>query len=224
VSARLAVVAIVLLAWVAGCGGDDPPPRPSPPPAGDEGRPVTDEQALVLARVLQQNWQRGGAAFTGEVEVNGVTIPMRGRVDFRSGRGTATLREPSAASRRYVWTRRAVYAQSAPGSRRYSAQPPDPDNDPVHSAIALINLLSAETIDNTANIKDQGARFLRSETLAGTPVDVYRYRANGNTTYWIDHEDGLLRQVQASFPDGGQLVVTLTSHENVRVALPPTAR
>jgi hypothetical protein len=226
---RLAMVAIALALFaLVGCGGgnDDPPPTPSPPPGNveDEGRPITDEQAVVLARVLQQNWERGGAAFTGEVEVAGVAIPMRGRVDFRSGRGTATLREPSAASRRYVWTRRAVYAQAEPGSRRYEVQPPDAENDPVHAAIALINLLSAETIDNTANIKDQGARFLRSETLDGTPVDVYRLRPDGATTYWIGHDDGLLRQVQARFPNGGRVVVTLTSHEAVRVALPQISR
>jgi hypothetical protein len=219
---RLILVVLALGAVIAGCGGDDDsPPTPSPPPgAQEEGRPVTDEQALVLARVLQQNWQNGGATFNGEVEVQGVAIPMRGRVDFRSGRGTATLQEPNAASRRYVWTRRAVYAQSAPQSGRYTKQAPDPEGDPVHSAIALINLLSAETIDNTANIKDQGARFLRSEELDGAPVDVYSYRAGGNTTYWIDQDDGLLRQVEARFPDGGRLVVALTSHEPVQVSLP----
>jgi hypothetical protein len=214
------VLAVMIFA-LAGCGGDDDDAPPEATPgAAQEGRPVTDEQALVLARVLQLNWQRGGATFNGQVEVQGIPIPMQGRVDFRTGRGTATLREPNAATRRYVWTRRAVYAQSAPGSRKYSKQSPNPEADPVHSAIALINLLSAETIDNTANIKDQGARFLRSEELDGTPVDVYRYRASGNTTYWIGHDDGLLRQMEARFPDGGRLVVTLTGHEPVQVALP----
>jgi len=213
------IVAVALVAFAAGCGDDDSQPNPSPTPS-EEGRPVTDEQAVVLARVLQQNWQHGGAEFTGDVDVQGVTIPMRGRVDFRSGRGTATLTEPGAASRRYVWTRRAVYAQSEPGSPRYQRQPPNPDADPVHAAIALINLLSAETIDNTANIKDQGARFLRSETLDGTPVDVYRYREGGNTTYWIDQDGGLLRQVEAQFPDQGRVVIMLTSHDPVHVSLP----
>jgi hypothetical protein len=218
-NARLALITIMLLAALAGCG-DDPQPPPQSAPAQDEGRPVSEAQALLLARVLQQNWQRGGAAFTGELDVNDVTIPMRGRVDFRSGHGTATLRQPSAASRRYVWTRRVVYAQSAPGSRHYQRQAPDPDHDPVHAAIALINLLSAETIDNTANIKDQGARFLRTENLAGTPADVYRYRSNGATTYWIDRDNGLLRQVQALFPGGDRVVVTLTSHDPEHVTLP----
>jgi hypothetical protein len=219
---RPALVAFALAVCFVGCGGDDPPA--TPPPAADEGRPVSDEQALVLARLLQQNWQHGGARFTGEVPVQGMRIPMTGRVDFRSGRGTATLREPSAAPRRYVWTRRAVYAQSQPGSRRYVVQPADPDGDPVHAAIAMINLLSAETIDNTTNIKDQGARFLHRDTIDGTPVDVYRYAANGRTTYWVDRDDGLLKRLEAVLSESGSLIVDITAHEQVRVALPPRAQ
>ncbi|ADB50707.1 hypothetical protein [Conexibacter woesei] len=226
--AALALAAVALAALLGGCGGDDGAGTQSAAAtatttAHAEGRPVTDEQALALARVLQQNWQRGGARFTGSVVVHGTAIPMSGRADFRSGRGTATLREPGAASRRYVWTRRAVYAQSDPGSRRYAVQRPDPDGDPVHAAIALINLLSAETIDNTANIQDQGARFLRGDTVDGTPVDVYRYRSGGGATYAIGRDDGLLRQLDARLP-AGELVVTLTSHEPVRVAVPEGQR
>lgn len=218
----LAVVLVAAAVALGGCGGSD---RDADQATGtattrQEGRPITDEQALALARVLQQNWQRGGATFTGSVDVHGVRIPLNGRVDFRNGRGVATLREPGAAARRYGWTRRAVYAQAAPGSRRYSRQPPDPDDDPVHAMIALVNLLAAETIDNTANIRDQGARHLGTGTIDGTPVDTYRYGVDGSTTYAIDREDGLLRRLDARHPVG-EIVVTLTSHRPVHVALPP---
>ena len=216
---RLAVIGLVVL---AGCGGESPPPAgaPAAATADDPGRPISEAQALTLARLLQQNWQRRGATFTGELGVRGVRMALSGRVDFRSGRGTATLREPSAASRRYVWTRRAVYAQAGPGSDRYVVQAPNAEGDPVHSGIAMINLLSAETIDNTANLKDQGARFLRSEKLGNAEVDVYRYRADGATTYWVNRDDGLLHQLEAKFPDGDRLVLTLTAHKPVRVQLP----
>lgn len=188
------------------------------------GRPVTDEQALALARLLQQNWQRGGATFTGTFAIQGTEVAMRGRVDFRDGRGDATLTDPTGERRRYVWTRRVVLAQSAPGGSRYDRQAPDPDGDPVHATIRVINLLSAETIDNTTNIKDQDARLLRSETAGGTAVDVYRYGADGHTTYWVGHDNGLLRKIQARFPDGRVLTVTLTAHRPVRVTLPRTGR
>jgi outer membrane lipoprotein-sorting protein len=188
------------------------------------GRPVTDEQALVLARLLQQNWQRGGATFAGTFPIQGTEVEMRGRVDFRDGRGAATLTDPTGERRRYVWTRSEVLAQSAPGASRYNRQAPDPDGDPVHATIRVINLLSAETIDNTTNIKDQDARLLRSETAGGTAVDVYRYGADGHTTYWVGHDDGLLRKIQARFPDGRVLTVTLTAHRPVRVKMPRTGR
>ena len=69
--------------------------------------------------------------------------------------------------RRFFWTRRAALAQTAPGSRRYVRQVPDQKGDRIHAMIAFINLLSAETIDNTANIRDQAPRFIGKKTIAG---------------------------------------------------------
>jgi len=186
---------------------------------GGDGTPVTDEQALVLARLLQLNWLRGGADVSGTLPVRGTEVVLDGKVDFRDGRGDVTLTDPTGQERRYVWTRRTVRAQAAPGSRRWVTQQPDPDRDPVHGAIRLINLLSAETIDNTTNIKDQDARHLRSETLDGERVDVYRYGPDGATTYWVGR-DGLLRQVEAVFPDGTVMTFALSNHRPVRVSVP----
>ncbi|MDW5593832.1 hypothetical protein VSS74_05775 [Conexibacter stalactiti] len=224
-SARATAVALlVAVAFATGCGGSDDAPSAvaaATTAAADRGRPVTDEQALVLARLLQQNWQRGGARFTGELPIHGTTVAMRGRVDFRSGRGTAVLRDPSGQARRYAWTRRAVLAQAQPGSTRYVAKAPDPDGDPVHAGISFLNLLSAETIDNTTNIKDQNASFAGSGTLDGIPVDVYDY---GATRYWVQRNDGLLRRVEGEFGADALMSVTLVSHRPVRIALPRASR
>ncbi|MBB4664228.1 hypothetical protein [Conexibacter arvalis] len=225
-AALAALICCALLA--AGCGGssgDGDGARTGEGVAttatlAASGRPVTDEQALVLARVLQQNWQRGGATIAGSIPVHGATVVVEGRVDFRDGRGEMTLRDPQGQERRYAWTRESVRAQAEPGSRSYVAQAPDPDGDPVHAAIRFINLLSAETIDNTTNIKDQDARLLRHETLDDRAVDVYRYGADGNTTWWVDADDGLLAQVEAVFPDDSVLTIGLTDHGPVRIRLP----
>jgi hypothetical protein len=187
--------------------------------AAESGRPVSDEQALVLARMLQRNWQLGGARVSGTIPVHGATVELTGRVDFRAGRGELTLTDPQGQMRRYAWTRSVVLAQAAPGSREWVRQAPDPDRDAVHAAIRLLNLLSAETIDNTTNIKDQDARFLRRETLDGRAVDVYRYGADGATTYWVG-DDGLLRQIEAVFPDDSVMTFALADHRPVRVRLP----
>lgn len=225
-----ALAASVLLAagaaLAAGCGGSSggggataSAPATTAADAA-AGRPVSDEQALVLARVLQRNWERGGAVVAGTVPVHGSDVELHGRVDFRDGRGEMTLTEPTGQERRYAWTRRSVRAQEEPGSKRYVAQAPDPGGDPVHAAIRLLNLLSAETIDNTTNIKDQDARWLRAERLGDDEVDVYRYGADGATTYWVGADDGLLRQVEARFPDDSVLTVELTAHRPVRVTVP----
>ena len=208
----------------AGCGGDDDggpaATAARTTAAAQQGRAVDDAQALVLARLLQLNWQSGGARFTGSLPLHGQPVELRGRVDFRDGRGEMTLTDPTGQERRYVWTRRTVRAQAAPGSGRYVAQAPDPSGDPVHAVIAFLNLLSAETIDNTTNIKDQGARWLGRATLDGEAVDRYRYGGGGRTSYWVGVDDGLLRKVQARLPDDSLLTVRLTAHGPVRVALP----
>lgn len=216
-----AVVATVLL---AGCGGGDDAPKAgtSTAAAAARGVPADDVQTLTLARLLERNRQAVGARFTGSFPVDGTAVPMTGRVDFRTGRGTLSAGEAGARPRRYVWTRERVYAQSAPGSETYTTSAPTPKTDQVHSAIQFLNLLSAETIDNTANIRDQDARFVRRQDLDGTPVDVFTLGSRAETTYWVDRQGGLLRQVQASLGDAGRVLVRITARGAQPVALPRT--
>lgn len=205
-------IAVAALVALSGCGDA----RPS----SQSGRVVSDAEALVLARVLERNWERGGAHLDGAVPLRGVDVALRGRVDFRSGRGTIVLSD-GGQPRRYYWTRDVVMAQAAPGSNRYLREPPRPRSDPVHFVLRFVNLLSAETIDNTTNIRDQGARFLRRATLGGRRVDVYRYGARG-LICWIGRDDGLLWRVQADTPNG-RLDLTVRDHVPVRVTLPRTS-
>jgi|GEM_PF-5920054 len=225
---RSAALALALALALAACGGGGGAKPATPTPsatagAAGKGTPVTQEQALVLAQLLERNWEHGGAQFNGTIPFQGQQVPISGSVDFRSGRGKAAVGAPAADARHYVWTREKVYAQSAPGKASYETQTPNPKGDPVHFAIAFLNLLSAETIDNTANIQDQDARFLRHDTLHGTPVDVYSYGSDAGTTYWVDRKTGLLRQVAADVATGGRIELTLTSHAPVKISLPGTA-
>lgn len=222
---RAAGTALALTLLLAGCGGGDDAPKAGTSTAAraPQGTPANDVQTLTLARLLERNRQAVGARFTGSFPVQGTAVPMTGRVDFRTGRGTFDAGEAGAQPRRYVWTRDRVYAQSAPGSATYTAAAPTPKTDPVHAAIQFLNLLSAETIDNTANIRDQDARFVRRQDLDGTPVDVYTVGSRAETTYWVDREGGLLRQVQASLGAGGRVLVRITARGAQSVALPKTS-
>lgn len=218
----LAACAVLACALLMGCGGQRAAQHRRPQPAG-AGTPATNAQVLTLAQVLEANFGHGGARFTASLQVDGQPATATGRVDFRSGRGEALVApvDPGQGPpRQYFWTRTTVLAQSAPGSRRYAPEVPNEQGNPIHGMIGFINLLSSATIDNTANIAAQGALFLGHTTIAGAPVDEFRY--GGNTTMWILTGSGLLRRIHTTQVTGG-LTVDLISHEPVRIDLPPVA-
>jgi hypothetical protein len=214
--------AVLLSATVVGCGGQHRQhgqPRPT-----TTGTPATNTQVLTLARVLESNFEHGGARFTASLQINGQPATATGRVDFRSGRGEALVApvDPGQGPpRQFFWTRTTVLAQTAPGSRQFTPEVPNEQGNPVHGMIGFINLLSSATIDNTANIIAQGAFFLGPTTIAGAPVDEFRY--GGNTTLWILTGTGLLRRIYTSRMTGG-LTVDLLTHAPVRIHLPPVPR
>jgi hypothetical protein len=210
--------AVLLCPLLAGCGGQH---RPSHHNAA--GTPATDAEVLMLARVLESDFEHGGAQFTATLQVDGQPALATGRVDFVSGRGTALVRPAGSGlgpPRQFYWTRTMVLAQSAPGSQRYEPEAPDPQGNPVHAMIKFINLLSSETIDNTANISAEGARLIGKTTIAGAAVDEFRY--GNDTTLWLLTGSGLLRQIYTSRMTGG-LTVDLLTHEPVTIRLPPVS-
>ncbi|MBV9192970.1 MAG: hypothetical protein JO168_02415 [Solirubrobacterales bacterium] len=219
---RRAFSALVLLVCglLAGCGSQHPKLK-----SNATGTPATDAQVLTLARVLESDFEHGGARFTANLQVNGQPAQATGRVDFRSGRGTALVSptDPGLGPpRRFYWTRSTVLAQAAPGSRQYQRQVPDEQGNPVHGMIGFINLLSAETIDNTANIAAAAPRLIGHTTISGAPVDEFRYGLSGDTTLWILTGSELLRQVYTTRVTGG-LTIDLLTHEPVKIDLPPAA-
>jgi hypothetical protein len=218
-SGRTFVAGAVLIgALLVGCGEQHRPPQ-----QGAAGKPATDAQVLVLARVLESDLEHGGSRFTAAFQIDGQNALATGRVDFRSGRGTAVVRPANAdlgPQRQFFWTRRKVLTQAAPGSRRYRPEVPDAQGNPVHAMMKFINLLAAETIDNTANISAAKPRLIGRTTIAGVPVDEFRY-GNG-ITLWITGT-GLLRRIHTSRVTGG-LTVDLLTHEPVKIELPPVAR
>lgn len=225
--------ALLLCALAAGCGGKQA--SPGHPSGGTSsagghgarrataGRPASDAQVLMLARVLESNREHGGARFTATLKVDGQTALANGRVDFRSGRGTALVRPARAGlgpPRRYFWTRRVVFAQASPGGRRYDREVPNEQGNPVHAMIGFINLLAADTIDNTTAIESQSPRVIGPTTIAGTPVQEFTYGRGGAIKLWIARGSGLLRQIASSRVPGG-ITVDLLNHKPVKIDLPP---
>jgi hypothetical protein len=221
-SRAVATCTLVVCLLLAGCGGQHGQ-SPSGTASTHGPTPATDAQVLMLARVLESDFIHGGAQFTANLQVDGQPAQATGRVDFRSGRGTALVSpaDPSQGPpRSFFWTRTSVLAQTAPGGHRYARQVPNEQGNPIHAMIGFINLLSAETIDNTANISAQSPVFLGHTTIAGAPVDEFRY--GGDTTLWILTSSGLLRRISTTRVTGG-LTVDLINHEPVRIRLPSAA-
>ena len=216
-----AMCALLICLLLAGCGAQQRQTR-----TGTTGARATDAQVLMLAQVLESDFRRGGAQFTANLQVDGQPARATGRVDFRSGRGTALVGpvDPSLGPpRRFFWTRTTVLAQASPGSRHYLREVPDEHGNPVHAMIGFINLLSAETIDNTANISAATPRLIGQTRIAGAPVDEFRYGRNGDITLWILTGSGLLRRIATTRASGG-LTVDLINHDPIKIDLPRTAR
>ncbi len=212
------VVAVLACCALAGCS------RAHETSPAEIGTPVSADQALVLAQLLLADKQHDGARFTARLRIDGHPVRATGRVDFDHGRGTAELAPVNGdlgPPRRYFWTRKEVLAQSEPGSARFQRQAPDAAHDPVHALIAFVNLLAAKTIDNTAAIQSQDARYVRPTTIGGQPADEYVYGPTGATTFWVG-SDGLLRRVRTRRVPGG-LTVDLLSHGPEKIVLPARA-
>lgn len=236
-----AVVSIALALAAGGltaCGGKgsgkDPAPStsaasaPTATPPGQEGKPVTEDQAVVLARLLLRNHDDGGAHVTGDFPfTKQARVLVDGQVDWRHLRGTMTVREPTASpdsARRYFWTKGEVLAQARPGSEQFQVSKPDPDNQPAHFLISALALLSAETLDNVALIRDQGSRYLGRKQLEGRPTDVYQYGTGGKNEYWVDASSGVLQRIVLDLPQlGGSGTLDFDQRGPKDIELPPKA-
>ena len=222
---RWCAVALVL-AFIAGCGGgsDEPPATKS-----EAGRPVSDAEALILARLLERNYSDGGARFEGVVTFPGPTrVAIRGVVDWRRIGGRADLREaghPARDSRRILWNKRLVLAQAGragAASRRWDPAAADRDAGPVQFYLDFLALLSARNIDNVALIRDRGARFRGTDEVDGVPVRIFDLGAGTRTSYWVGIEDQRLHRVETRVDRyGGDAALTFTARGPRRIKLPP---
>lgn len=232
---RPVVAAGLALLLTAGCSGDGGGVRP----AGDG---VTEEEAGVLAALLQRNEQRGGADFVvtapyGEDEL----LTLTGTVDFRDdvGRAQAVTTfddgRPDDVRTLFftpdeVWVgdvpglTDALAGSGAPGVtylRRASTTATGDDDAPLLVDVlteVLLNL-SARTADDPRGFLDgdwtwQGQRSIDSRltTLFGAP---------GGRTVAVDAAEDLLTQFVTDVAGAGfDATITLSDHGFRRVDLP----
>ncbi len=221
----LALGGVVVAGLIAGCGGgSDNAPTGATAPTSARGQKLTIDQAQVLARTLYRNFVERGADFTIRCPVGpGVFLVMTGSIDFRASSGAMLLQVsrdggPLSRGRRVVWTRSTVLEGDIPGLQEAMAgkdrpgvlwveRPIRPDRSPVDSSLVFLNRLASARPDNPAIIAQGAGRFLREDTLDGTPVSVFRLRRNLTLTV---ADTGLLRRASARLQStSGPVVVTL---------------
>ncbi len=220
---RRAIVAGLLAAVLLGAGatvvvlltgGSRPPAaRPASGP-----RPVTAAEADRLAVMRFTNFRGTGVRFRTQLNTARGVLTFNGDVDYRrklgyaevSGVGSSFTIEWDAATL-LAWPSRVEVPtppQKLPAGRP-AARPLAPTRSDIDAVLAVLLGLGQDRPDNAQLIRQNGARWLRGDTIGTVGVDVIQGPAAGGgaagsgsaVTYWVDPTGHLLR-VDASLGGG----------------------
>ncbi|MBP2324910.1 hypothetical protein JOF56_005295 [Kibdelosporangium banguiense] len=177
-----------------------------------EPHPLTQEQAELLAVVRFTNHDHQVVAFRGRLPSAAGTLELAGRIDYLRGIGYGTLRTDGGVGYGSAgvlqWSRRglaflagATEASDPPPAGQWRLRPIQATGGELDTALALLLDLGNDRPDNAQILRQSGARWLRSDTVDGTPVDVFEGpraagKAGPRLRYWVAGS-GDLRQVEA---------------------------
>jgi hypothetical protein len=213
---------------MAGCAGEPTAPQPS---AQVEGSGLTSAQAERLAVTRFRNFDAGTRAVSFIVpQTEAGEIRVTGWFDFERGVGYGAIAgggtvwwNPATVAIRDTPSTEAVIPLPADGWVSY---PLDPQANPLATALALVGSLGADRPENPQLLAQSDAVWLRSDTVGGTPVDIFAGpsgdgaatpTASGERArYWVD-DTGTLLFFEAPIGDEW---MTVTFSESGSVSLP----
>ena len=222
----------LLAALVTGCTAEAAVREP--------GATVTDAEAEALSRLLQRNYQRGGADFVVTAPYGtDVVLTLTGEVDFRRSQGRAQLvtsygddRQDDTAT--VFFSPEALWIGDVPGlaealdeagaGAAYVRRPLDADGsaDLVDVLVRVVLDLSRVRADDPRGFLDgdwtwQGQRSIDSR-LSSVFAD------DGGATVAVGAADDLLLQYATPLPGHAfEVTVTLADHGPTSVTLPVAA-
>lgn len=221
-SRRLPLALGLAVALVSGCAADG---------ARRAGDPVTREEAVVLADLLQRNHQRGGAGFVVTAPYrDDVLLTLSGEIDFEGQTGRAdavTTFDDDRPDRTLtlVFTAEDVWFAGVPGVAGYLRRPVVTDDGAgpprlLDVVVQLLLNLTARTGDDPEDFLDgdhtwQGRRSIDSRLTTVFGLDEGRRVA-------VAAADDLLTQYAAPVA-GFDVTVTLADHGPRQIDLPPDA-
>ena len=205
----------VTVALLAGC-------TPTAPTAPPDHTLTTDEaQRLAIARFT--NYDEGVREIVAEVPGER-PVRFTGWVDFANHRGlvsVGTSKDAPGELGLYAWTGDSIAVRdgAVPAAELplpegdWQIEQLDPSSSVVQNLFAVALSLGSDRPDNPTLLQQSDARWLRSDTIDGTPVDVITGpTSDGPATstpdpaaatvrYWIDDKGRLLR-VELRQPGG----------------------
>jgi hypothetical protein len=217
----VALVLALVMALLAGCSSSDAATR-------TPGDPVTADEAAVLADLLHQNFEAGGADFTETAPfADGAVLTLTGSLDFRSstGRGTAvtsyTNGQPSD-TRSVFFTAKDIWFGDIPGLPDALAGAGLPAAQYVRRPLAAVGSngqaqlvdvlaqvvlnLSSRSSDDPRSFQQGGYTWQGSRSIDGRLANVYGLAGGGRVAVGSDKR---MLQYVAPLP-GQQFQVTIT--------------
>lgn len=188
--------------FLTACGGNG---------SADTERPLTGDEAGLMAMVQYSNNQVGGATVevTSANTTTGESVSLRGEVDWfgHSGRVIVSANGEEAGVSEIAWKdtqifeRRRDLAQILPNLEispdTWITRDIDLVNRPIDRVIAILVRLSSTEPDNAVLIQQkEGSAFVRTDTWRDLPVNVFRY--GKQTLYWLDADTGELRRFEGN--------------------------
>ena len=177
----LAVVAF--LAALTGCSSDSPPPEQTAAPA----RPVTTEEAQMLAVVRFNNFDTGTRPFTTSITEKGTDLTLHGWIDYASHVGYAQVTGASFTPQALLWNGTTVGVHDSPpdangnpvlpikdpASTDWVSHPLNGSTSRLDSLLIVLGGLGSDRPENPLLLQQAGALWLRADSVAGTPVTVF---------------------------------------------------
>ena len=182
--------------------------------ASQENRPLTVDEAGVLAQVLYNNYELGGADFvvTSLTEPGGPQVQLQGIIDWRNHIGQAFVKAslPDAQLSEVYWQtsfaaeRRPALDQILMGQgsspEPFLVQAPNM-NLRLDQMLAVVTGLAIQQPENAQLIlQNPSTEFVRNDTLAGTDVMVLRY--GKRSLYWVAIDSGRLLRFEGNNEQG----------------------
>lgn len=193
-------------------------------PAGP--RPLTADEANLLAVTRFRNYEAGGRAVTITVPTTSGGLVVTGSVDYRAKIGYGVVRgagRGTSSDGLIQWNTTTVFLHpvvdapaevpATPPASDWHRRPLRTAGSSLDSALLIALDLGSDRPDNAELLPQNGAAWVGRDEIGGRRVDIMSGPAArakpdtaGNVRYWLD-PDGTMHRVQADVASEPQSVV-----------------